>query len=82
MSILYTLVAKDMDVIICDYSEYEGNFEQISINLLKKTETESRATFVYGSEYFFHYLNISGLTYMVMCDSRISKETAFTYLGH
>jgi hypothetical protein len=50
MSIVYTLIAKLTDKILCEYTEYQGNFEQISRNLLKKVVKESRATFSYGDE--------------------------------
>ncbi len=50
MSIIYTLIARDKDVILCDYSEYTGNFEQITVKLLKKTQTESIANFSYNNE--------------------------------
>ncbi len=51
MSIIYSLIAKDKDVILCDYSDYTGNFEQITLKLLKKTQPESIATFSYNNEY-------------------------------
>jgi hypothetical protein len=50
MSIIYTLIAKDTDAILCDYSEYTGNFEQITVKLLKKAQKESIATFSYNNE--------------------------------
>jgi hypothetical protein len=80
MSIVYTIIAKEKDIILCDYSEYEGNFQNISLNLLKKTQDEARATFSYNNEYYFHYFNTLGITYMCMADGNISKETAYTYL--
>jgi hypothetical protein len=80
MSIVYTIVAKEKDIPLCDYSEYEGNFETIAVNLLRKTQDEARATFSYNNEYYFHYFNTSGITYMCMADGNISKETAYTYL--
>ena len=50
MSIIYSLIAKDKDRILCDYSEFTGNFEQITVKLLKKVQNESIATFCYNNE--------------------------------
>lgn len=47
MSIIYTLISKGDDKILCDYTEYSGNFEQISRSLLKKVEKNHKATFSY-----------------------------------
>jgi hypothetical protein len=80
MSIVYTLIAKNNNQVLCEYSDYSGNFELISRNLLKKVQKESRATFAYGEEFFFHYVNHYGITYMCMSDSKISQDTAFAFL--
>ncbi len=50
MSIVYTLICKGADKVLCEYTEYQGNFEQVSRSLLKKVELESRATFSYADE--------------------------------
>ena len=47
MSLIYTLIAKSFDMVICEYTEYHGNFEQVSRNLLKNVKAEYRATFCY-----------------------------------
>ena len=36
MSIIYALVAKNDDQVLCEYTEYKGNFEQISRTILRK----------------------------------------------
>lgn len=30
--------------------------------------------------YFFHYINSNNLTYMCMCDNKLSQDSAFAYL--
>ena len=47
MSIIYTLIAKSNDNVLCEYTEYHGNFEQISRTLLKKVKANKTATFSY-----------------------------------
>jgi hypothetical protein len=45
--IIYSLIAKGTDKVLCEYTDYHGNFEQVSRNLLKKVESNYRATFAY-----------------------------------
>ncbi len=47
MSIIYALISKDSDKVLCEFTEYHGNFEQISRTLLKKVQKDHRATFSY-----------------------------------
>jgi len=65
MSIYYVLVAKRNDMILVDYTEYSGNFQQITIDLMKRIEPDSKKTFEL-SEYLFHYINEDGLTVLCM----------------
>lgn len=51
MSIVYTIISKGIDRVLCEFTEYQGNFEQISRNLLQKVQPETRATFNYANEY-------------------------------
>lgn len=80
MSIVYTLICKGNDKVLCEFTEYQGNFEQISRSLLKKVQKDKRATFSYADEYYFHYINVNFTTYMCMCDNKLSQDTAFSYL--
>lgn len=47
MSIIYSLIAKSTDKVLCEFTEYHGNFEQVSRSLLRKIQKEHRATFSY-----------------------------------
>jgi hypothetical protein len=47
MSIIYTVICKDTNTVLCDYAEYNGNFEVVSRTLLTKIKKESRGTFNY-----------------------------------
>ena len=47
MSIKYSLISKENDKVLCEYTDFIGNFEQISRQLLKKVKADSRGTFVY-----------------------------------
>ena len=58
MSIIYAIIARDQDLILTDYSEYSGNFEQITLKLLKKTRPDSIASFTYNDEYKLYHLDL------------------------
>lgn len=47
MSILYALIAKEPDVVLCEYTDYSGNFQQITRILLRKIKKESKYTIDY-----------------------------------
>mmetsp|Transcript_77661 Transcript_77661/g.107401 ORF Transcript_77661/g.107401 Transcript_77661/m.107401 type:complete len:91 (+) Transcript_77661:22-294(+) len=79
MSIIYSLVAKDPEVVLSDYTSYEGNFQQICMQLLNKVEAYSKKTFE-TEEYFFHYINEDGLTCFCMTNKSFNKKVAFAFL--
>ena len=47
MSILYALISKDQDVVLTEYTEYSGNFQQITRALLRKVHTNTKYTIEY-----------------------------------
>jgi hypothetical protein len=51
MSIKYSLISKEKDKVLCEYTDFIGNFEQISRELLKKVKSDSRGTFLYDKTY-------------------------------
>lgn len=36
MSFIYSLIARDPDIVLCEYTEYTGNFMQIARLILQK----------------------------------------------
>ena len=56
MSLIYTIICRDHDKVLCEYTDYHGNFEQITRNLIKKTKTYAKATIVYDDYYLFHFV--------------------------
>ena len=45
MSLIYTLVAKEPDTVLCGESTYHGNFEMYAQKLLKKIQSNTRGSF-------------------------------------
>jgi hypothetical protein len=80
MSIIYVVVAKSEDRILCEYTDFVGNFEQIARSLLKEVHIQHKATFSYDDIYFFHYLNSNNVTYMCMCNDQMTRRSAYTFL--
>lgn len=79
MSLIYVVIAAGPKV-LCDYTNYKGNFEQATAALLKKVQENTRASIQYGKEYAFFYWNIDGLTYLCMCDISFPGNVAFAFL--
>ena len=80
MSIYYVLVAKRNDMILVDYTEYSGNFQQITIDIMKRIEPDTKKTFEL-SDYLFHYINEDQLTIMCMTSNQTQSRLAFTFLA-
>lgn len=40
MILIYTCIAKNIKSILCEYTEFNGNFEQISYKILEKATME------------------------------------------
>ena len=80
MSIIYALVAKNHDQVLCEYTEYKGNFEQISRTILRKIQKNSRGVLTYDESYNFSYINENNLTYLSMSDAKYPNEFIFSYL--
>lgn len=50
MSIIYALVAKEKIKILAEFTDYGGNFEQMTLKLLNKVCENHRATFAYNNQ--------------------------------
>jgi hypothetical protein len=47
MSIIYTLVARGNKIILTDYTEWSGNFQQISLIILNKIKKDKKCSIDY-----------------------------------
>ena len=45
--IIYSLIARSSKIILCDYTEYSGNFQQISLLLLDKVKKNNKCEIIY-----------------------------------
>jgi len=78
--IIFALVAKEKNQVLCEFTEHRGNFETIAQGILQKVKENSRATIVFENEYFFYYLNKEGITGLCLCDQYFPKDSAFIFL--
>lgn len=65
MSMIYVLISKEISNVLCEYTDFKGNFEQISRSLLKKVKANKRATFSY-EESLIPYLDTTFITLIRM----------------
>ena len=79
MSLIYSLIAKDPDIVLCGYSESTGNFEIYCQKILKKIQKNSTASYQY-QDYLFHVYNINGITYLAFSDKSYKEKVAYDYL--
>ena len=80
MSIIFTIVCRDYEKVLCEYTDYHGNFEQVTRSLIKKAKGSAKASISYDDSYLFHFLTDDKLTYMCMCEMNYPVETAFEFL--
>lgn len=78
--IVYSVIAKEKNQVLCEFTEHRGNFETLAQNILVKVKEESRATISFENEYIFYYLNTQGITAMCLCDNQYPKDSAFYFL--
>ena len=78
MPIIHVLISKNIDTVLCEYTEYQGNFSTIARNFLKKIKPNTRQTIQYDS-YQYHYINKDNITYLCIT-SNFPEDTTFAFL--
>ena len=82
MSILYALVAKNFDIILSEYTEYTGNFQQITRILLYKIKAnhlnnennQGIYRIQYDNNYLFNYIIKDNIIFLCMCFNDIGNN--------
>jgi hypothetical protein len=86
MSIILATIAIYPDKVLCEHTDYSGNFQQISRLILQKVTPDSKKVIIdnkyinFNNRYKFHYINENKITYMCLSDG-INDETAFAFLN-
>ena len=47
VEIIYSLIGRSSQIILCDYTDYSGNFQQISLLLLEKIKKNNKCEIIY-----------------------------------
>ena len=79
MAIFYAIVAKKNNIILCDYTSHTGNFQQITMQLLKQIQPDTCKTLEL-EDYMFHYTHQNGILVLCMADNQVNNKLAFTFL--
>ena len=79
MSVIYALVAKEPDIVLCEETSYQGNFSDLAVKLLAKSQGKPRVTFVKDG-YKFHLLNTDGIICLVFSIDNYEENLAFEFL--
>jgi vesicle-associated membrane protein 7 len=78
-SIVYTLIARSTKTVLCDYTEFTGNFQQISLLILGRIKKDSKCEIEYN-DYKYYYDDENDITFLCMCEN-FEAEVAFQYLS-
>lgn len=80
MSIYYSLIARG-PIILVDFTEHHGNFEQITTKILQSIDTSQDSKCSYSSEkYVFHTMIKQGIVFLCMADESMGKSIPYGYL--
>ena len=52
MSFIYSIVARSKKIILTEYTEYTGNFPQISLLILNKIKSNKKCSISYNEYYY------------------------------
>ena len=79
MSIFYTLVAKRNNIILCDYTTHTGNFQVVTMQVLKQIVPDTSKSLEL-EDYLFHYTHSNGILILCMADRGVQQKLAFSFL--
>lgn len=76
--IIYSLIAKGI-VVLADYSNFTGTFDQTCKNYLKNVKPNSSAA-VKSDDFTIYYINSNNITYLIFTDNYYPKVAAIACL--
>ena len=79
IEIIYSLISRSSKLILCDYTDYTGNFQQISLLLLSKVKKETKCEIIYD-EYKFFSDDEKDITFLCM-GKNLDTEIAFNFIS-
>ena len=79
LQIIYSVVARNRKIILTDYTEYNGNFQQATLKILSKVEKNTKSEIDY-SPYTVLYEDIDDVTFLLIGEN-IKTEVGFSFLS-
>ena len=79
MPIYYAIVSKKNNIVLSEFTDYSGNFQQYTMQLMSRIEPDSKKTFEL-EDFNFHYINEDGISVLCMTDKASQKKLAFAFL--
>jgi hypothetical protein len=79
MEIIYILIARSSKIVLCDYTDYRGNFQQIALLLLPKVKKDTKCEIIYD-DYKFFCEDEKDITFLLM-GKNIDTELAFNLIS-
>ncbi len=79
MSIIYTLIANKIDNVVCEYTNLDGNFPQITRIILNKEVEPETTKALQHDKYTYHYINENKITFLAFSEG-MSDSTIIAYL--
>lgn len=81
MVIVYTLVAKNKDLVLLEYAEATGDFHRYAKDLLAKVENGPPLMIeIELSDWQFFYLSSNNFSFLCLADKCLSKSKGIEYL--
>lgn len=80
-ALIYALVVRDPDIVLAEYSRAQGNFPQITRQLLPNLPRSGKNSFNYNESYAFHYIAQQNMIFMCLAESAFPKRICFSFLS-
>ena len=72
-SIIYNLISRGTKTVLCDFSHYTGNFQQITIKMLEYVKKGRKGKIIYDNNSIFHYVEKSDIIYITLVKGDFDK---------
>ena len=82
-SIIYNLISRGSKTVLCDFSHYTGNFQQITIKILEYIKKGRKGKIIYDNNSIFYYSESSDIIYITLVKGdfdKIKDEHFFSFL--
>mgnify|MGYP002863507710 CR=1 FL=1 len=82
-SIIYNLISRGSKTVLCDFSHYTGNFQQITIKILEFVKKGRKGKIIYDNNSIFYYEEKSDIIYITLVKGdfdKIKDEHFFSFL--